>query len=101
MNNYDNSTNTWKKVRKTPDYIHMDQEGILTLSKEERAVNGIMPIINRDVLYKITEWILDFTNEDVSRAAKILGIKENILLEMMKEKNGKRENGKTEKWKMD
>ena len=101
MNNYDNSASAWRKIRKKPDYIHMDQEGILALSKEERATNGIMPIINRDISNKVAEWVLDFTNEDVGKAAKIMGIKETKLKEMMREKNGKRENGKTEKWKMD
>ncbi|MCD4819739.1 MAG: hypothetical protein K8S23_13720 [Candidatus Cloacimonetes bacterium] len=84
MNNFDNSASTWQKVRKKPDYIHMSQEGILALSKEERAANGIMPIINRDVINKVAEWILDFTNGDVNKAAKILGIKETKLKEMIK-----------------
>ena len=87
MNNYDNSADTWHKVRKKPDYIFMNQEAVLALSKEERAANGIMSIINKDILYKITEWILDFANNDVSKAAKILGIKETKLLEMMREKS--------------
>ena len=87
MNNYDNSASAWRKVRKKPDYIHMDQKGILALSKEERAENGIMPIINRDISNKVAEWVLDFTNDDVGKAAKILGIKENKLYEIMREKS--------------
>ena len=85
MSNYDNSSTPYQKVRKSPDYIYMNQEAVLALSKEERATNGIMPIINRDILNKITEWILDFTNEDVRKAAKILGIKETKLYEIMRE----------------
>ncbi|MCD4817535.1 MAG: hypothetical protein K8S23_02460 [Candidatus Cloacimonetes bacterium] len=84
MNNFDNSASTWQKVRKKPDYIFMNQEEVLALSKQKRASSGIMPIINRDVLFKITEWILDFTNGDVNKAAKILGIKETKLIEMIK-----------------
>ena len=85
MSNYDNSASAWRKVRKKPDYIFMNQEAVLALSKQERATNGIMPIINKDILNKIAEWILDFTNGDVSKAAKILGIKETKLYEMMRE----------------
>ncbi|MCD4818810.1 MAG: hypothetical protein K8S23_08975 [Candidatus Cloacimonetes bacterium] len=84
MSNYDNCPTVYRKVRKKPDYIHMNQEGILALSKEKRAANGIIPIINRDVTNKIAEWILDFTNEDVSKAAKILGIEKSKLYEMIK-----------------
>ena len=87
MSNYDNSASAWQKIRKKPDYIHLEKEGILALSKEKRAVNGIMPIINRDVNNKVAEWILDFTNGDVRKTAKILGIKENKLYEMMREKS--------------